>query len=73
MEFENVKEALKLLLLMNDTKLNPEENFEVEVADEEKILKRKGTVTDLQEFNYEALVNLADILGMSELYLGEKN
>lgn len=54
MEFETVKEALETLISTNDKDLNPETFKSVE---------------DAQDFNYEVLCNIADQLGMSELYL----
>lgn len=74
MEFKTVKEALETLIAMNDYELNPEEDFEIEITDTdgESILRRKGNIKDLQQFNYEVLGNIADMLGMSELYLKER-
>ena len=54
MEFGTVKEALETLISVNDKDLNP------------KVFKN---VEDAQDFNYEVLCNIADQLGMSELYL----
>lgn len=58
MEFETVKEALETLISVNDKQLNPESFRNVE---------------DAQDFNYEILCDIADKLGMSDLYLGPFN
>lgn len=66
MEHENVREDLKLLLEYNDHNLNPD----LKVG-EPGGPQRKATVEDVQEINSEYLASVADLLGMSELYLGE--
>lgn len=45
--------------------------FELSDAKDIKVNGKIATVEDLQEFYKESLVNLADLLGVSELYLGE--
>ncbi|WP_288638874.1 hypothetical protein [uncultured Lentilactobacillus sp.] len=62
---ETVKESLKFLLDCND-------------PDSKGVMKKDqkghlivGTQKDLMEINYERLVNIADVLGMSYLYLKE--
>lgn len=66
MEYENVRAALKLLLEYNDIQLNPDLKIGIPGGPQ-----RKATANDVQEFNSELLANIADLLGMSELYLGE--
>lgn len=66
METENVREALRILLDYNDSKLNP--NLKI---GEFGGPQREATVKDVQEFNSGLLANIADLLGMSDLYLGE--
>lgn len=66
METENVREALKILLEYNDSELNP--NLKI---GETGGSQREATVKDVQEFNSGLLANIADLLGMSDLYLGE--
>ncbi|WP_318766606.1 hypothetical protein [Lactiplantibacillus carotarum] len=68
MEFENVREALRNLLDYNDSKVNS--NLETRI---DKGPWRKCTAKDVQEFNYEIAVNIADQLGMSDLYLGNQH
>lgn len=43
--------------------------FELSDAKDIKVNGKIATVEDLQEFYKESLVNLADLLGVSELYL----
>lgn len=64
-EYDNVRDCLKDLLAFNDTR-----NEDFRVKDEDGT-DREATVKDLQELNTEALYNLADLLGMSDLYLSE--
>lgn len=64
-EYDNVRDYLKDLLAFNDTR-----NKDFRVKDENGT-DREATVKDLQELNTEALYNLADLLGMSDLYLNE--
>lgn len=60
---DNVKDCLKELLDFND----PEsKNFTV---NEDGEFRRPGTMKDLKELNTENLRNLADLLGMTDLYL----
>ncbi|EFQ45055.1 hypothetical protein LBKG_00937 [Lactobacillus crispatus CTV-05] len=62
-EYDNVRDCLKDLLAFNDTR-----NKDFRVKDEEG-KEHEATIKDLQELNAEALYNLADLLGMSDLYL----
>ena len=64
-EYDNVRDCLKDLLAFNDTR-----NKDFRVKDEEG-KEHEATIKDLQELNAEALYNLADLLGMSDLYLCE--
>lgn len=57
-EHDNIIDVLKYLFELSDAK-----NITVD--------GKIATVDDLQEFYKESLVNLADLLGVSELYLGE--
>lgn len=60
---DNVKDCLKELLDFND----PEsKSFTVK---EDIEFRRPGTMKDLKELNTEDLRNLADLLGMTDLYL----
>lgn len=56
-EFENVRSALKSL-------------FEITDAVAIKVDGKPATVKDIQEMVLERAVGIADLLGMSELYLG---
>lgn len=64
MEENNVRDALKTLLEYNDKQLNPEP-----IVGEFDGLNRPATVNDIQDFNEELLINIADLLGMSDVYL----
>lgn len=60
MEFENLREALAFMLDINS------ESSAVTNED-----NRPASVDDMKELNMEALVNIADLLGMSDLYLDD--
>lgn len=64
MEHENIREDLKFLLEYNDHNLNPDLKI-----GEPGGPQREATVEDVQEINSEFLVSIADLLGMSDLYL----
>ena len=69
MNYENVKDALKELVTLND----PNTTFDKvsTITDSGvKINRRKFELKDLQESNYELLDNVCDLLGMSDIYLG---
>ena len=59
-EFDNVREALEQLIMINESKTN---------SITEDGVRRTAKMEDLKEMNKETLYNLADLLGMSELYL----
>lgn len=61
-EQDNVKDALRELINLNE----PGSSFQTQNANGKFT---NGTVRDLQDLNYERLANIADLLGMSELYL----
>ena len=68
MNYENVKDALKELVTLND----PNTTFDKvsTITDSGvKINRRKFKLKDLQESNYELLANVCDLLGMSDIYL----
>lgn len=68
MNYENVKDALKELVTLND----PNTTFDKvsTITDSGvKINIRKFELKDLQESNYELLANVCDLLGMSDIYL----
>ena len=58
-EFDNVREALAQLILINRS--------EVHNITEDGV-KRKANIDDLRVINKQVLFNLADLLGMSDLY-----
>ena len=68
MNYENVKDALKELITLND----PNTTFDKvsTITDSGvKINRRKFELKDFQESNYELLANVCDLLGMSDIYL----
>ena len=70
MNYENVKDALKELITLND----PNTTFgkvSTIIDSGVKTGERKFELKDLQESNYELLANICDLLGMSEIYLGD--
>lgn len=66
---ENLRDCLKELILFNDPR-----NTNFEVANEGGKY-HKATIKDLQELNLNDLYFIADLLGMSDLYLkdGDQN
>lgn len=58
MEFETVKECLKMLPDLNNTE------------NELQVDGKLGTINDLKDFNFELIVNMCDLLGLESLYLG---
>lgn len=60
MQFENVREALEFLLDINS------QSSAVTNQD-----NQPASVEDMKELNMEALANVADLLGMSDLYLDD--
>lgn len=58
-EFDNVREALAQLILINESV--------VHIITEDGV-KRKANIDDLRVLNKQVLFNLADLLGMSDLY-----
>lgn len=58
MEFETVKECLEMLLDLNNTE------------NELQVDGKLGTINDLKDFNFELIVNMCDLLGLENLYLG---
>lgn len=70
MNYENVKDALKELVALN----NPNTTFgkvSTIIDSGAKTGERKFELKDLQESNYELLANVCDLLGMSEIYLDD--
>ena len=69
MNYENVKDALKELVTLNDPNTTFDK-FSTITDSGVKINRRKFELKDLQESNYELLANVCDLLGMSDIYLG---
>lgn len=66
MDFKNVKDAMDFLFAINDRY----HITQVRYDDEKKW--RNETMTELKVSNWEALAYIADLLGMSEVYLDRK-
>lgn len=65
-EFTDARAALEYLETLNN------KNCTI-VSATENGKKRPATIKDLQEMNYEIIINLCDLLGMSDIYQeGEK-
>lgn len=58
MEYESVREALEFLINVNESEQK-----------DTTVNGYEATYEDLAECNREALYNIADLLGMSDLYL----
>jgi hypothetical protein len=63
-ESETVKSVLKDLLDFNDWQYNPVPKHRTDDGP-----WHESTVNDVQQFNYEMLAEIADMLGMSDIYL----
>lgn len=68
MNYENVKDALKELVTLNDSNTTFDKVSTITDSGV-KINRRKFELKDLQESNYELLANVCDLLGMSDIYL----
>lgn len=71
MEFENIRQALEYLYELSQLD-------EITIKTYEKqnctglIEERHATVKDMQETMFEVAVNIADLLGLEEIYLDEE-
>lgn len=71
MEYENVREVLKDMYAISQTK-------DLEIKTYAKpdcktpTSTRQATAKDMQELMFEFVVNIADLLGMEDIYLNEE-
>ena len=65
MEFENVRQALEYLLDVAQSTEMVTKTYD----DTGLIEERHATVKDMQEMMFEVAVNIADLLGLEEIYL----
>lgn len=67
-EYENVRDALKELIRLNEPGVT---YSKVSIITDSGIKKsqREFVIRDLQDSNYELLANVCDLLGMSDVYL----
>ena len=67
MEFENVRQALEFLVECLES-----ESIKVKVYEgSEFVLERDATAQDVKDTVFEVVANIADLLGMSDIYLKE--
>ena len=71
MEYENVREALKDMYAISQTK-DLEIKTYTKPGCETPTSVRKATVKDMQDIMFEVAVNIADLLGLEEIYLDEE-
>lgn len=67
-EFENVRKALEELEAINNPQSEVPRTIE-NIGFDISPLSRPVTAKELQELNYEDIVNICDLLGMSDIYL----
>ena len=68
MEFENVRQALEYMY-----KVSQLDEITIRTYDNTDLIEeRKATVKDMQEYMFESVVNIADLLGLEEIYLDEE-
>lgn len=71
-DFENARQVLEELEAIN----NPQNKLgEVKEQNKDGLIfsQSPATARDLQEINYEDIISLCDLLGMSDIYLGGTN
>ena len=66
-EFENVRQVLEELEAINNPKSKLLREFGTGINE----IARPILAEELQKFNYEDIVSLCDLLGMSDIYRGE--
>lgn len=72
-EFKNVRKALEELEAINNPQSELPKTIE-NIGFDINPVKRPVTAKELQELNYEDIVNICDLLGMSDIYLrGNQN
>lgn len=71
MEFENVREALEYLYELSQLDEITIQTYKKQNC-KDLIEERKATVKDIQEYVFEVAVNIADLLGLEEIYLDEE-
>lgn len=71
-EFENVRQVLQELVDINNTRTGLPRMKELGENGKVIVEEHEATARDLQEWNYEDLCSLCDLLGMSDIYLGGK-
>lgn len=72
-EFKNVRKALEELEAINNPQSKLPRTIE-NIGFDINPVSRPVTTKELQELNYEDIVNVCDLLGMSDIYLkGNQN
>lgn len=72
-DFENVRQALEELIAINNTRTKLPRSKELDESGNVIVKEHEVTARDLQEMNYQDLVSVCDLLGMSDIYMGGKN
>lgn len=70
-EFENARQVLEELEAINNPQSQLPRTHETDING--VTTERLVTAEELQELNYEDIISLCDLLGMSDIYLGGAN
>lgn len=68
-DFENVRQALEELIAINNTHTKLPRSKELDESGNVIVKEHEVTARDLQEMNYQDLVSVCDLLGMSDIYM----
>lgn len=71
-DFENVRQALEELIAINNTRTKLPRSKELDESGNVIVKEHEVTARDLQEMNYQDLVDICDMLGMSDIYMNQK-
>lgn len=71
-DFENVRQALEELIAINNIRTKLPRSKELDESGNVIVKEHKVTARDLQEMNYQDLVSVCDLLGMSDIYMNQK-
>ena len=71
-DFENVRQALEELIAINNIRTKLPRSKELDESGNVIVKEHEVTARDLQEMNYQDLVSVCDLLGMSDIYMNQK-
>ena len=71
-DFENVRQALEELIAINNIRTKLPRSKELDESGNVIVKEHKVTARDLQKMNYQDLVSVCDLLGMSDIYMNQK-